>query len=39
MKYLTLAVLIAILIGAIVYTLQHPDDLAPTAPSSGWNRR
>jgi hypothetical protein len=39
MKLVVIAVLMAIIIGAMIYTVQHPDDPASTAPSSGWMQR
>jgi hypothetical protein len=39
MKYLAIAVLIAIVVGAITYAIQHPDHPPPAEPNAGWMQR
>jgi len=39
MKYLAIAVLLAIVVGAITYALQHPDHPPPADPNAGWIQR
>ncbi len=39
MKYLAIAVLIAIVVGTITYAIQHPDHPPPAEPNAGWMQR
>ena len=39
MKYLAIAVLLAILVGAAVHYAQHRDDLPAAKSSTGWMQR
>ena len=39
MKYLALAVLLAIVAGAIVYHVNHPGNPPPAESNSGWMQR
>ena len=38
-KYLAIAVLLAIVAGAIIYHVNHPGNLPPAESSSGWMQR
>jgi hypothetical protein len=39
MKYLAIAVLLAILVGAVLHYAQHREDLPAAESSSGWMQR
>jgi len=39
MKYLAIAILLAILVGAALYTVQHREDLPSAEHSTGWMQR
>jgi hypothetical protein len=39
MKYLVIAVLLAILAGALFHYVQHRDDLPPAQADAGWKQR
>lgn len=39
MKYLAIAVLLAIVVGAIPYATQPPDHPPPADPNAGWMQR
>ena len=39
MKYLAIAVLLAIVVGAVVHYVNHPGEPPPAASSSGWMQR
>jgi hypothetical protein len=39
MKYVVIAVLLAILVGAVLHYVQHREDLPAAESSSGWMQR
>ena len=39
MKYLVIAILLAILGGALFHYAQHQDDLPPAESAAGWKQR
>lgn len=39
MKYIAIAVLVAILVGGILYVISHEGKLPPPDKESGWNNR
>ncbi len=39
MKYLTIVLLLAIVVGAITYAIQHPDHPPPANPNASWMQR
>jgi hypothetical protein len=39
MRYIAIAVLLAILVGAVLHYVQHREDLPAAESSSGWMQR